>query len=723
MTTDRIELLITAKNAASASLRAAAQDVAGLGANVDRANTAMGGAKEQAERLGQALGSSKEKASGLAQGIKGLGAAFAALGVAAMVQQLLSFGTALGQAALGLEKARSTAQLLAGDSARYNEVIAIARQNQILFGGSLQENVQGLASLAGQARKSGIELSTLNDLSQRLNLLSPEQGLEGAAIALREALAGDTTSLVERFELPRLELAKLRDASLTAAQRVEILNKVLEDQGVKAGAVAGTVSRTQQIYNFLGRTLEDLSIVAGDRLAKAFEHVALGLATVIEGATRGAIVVSAFFDALGRGVPIQEAWADANGAGAQRLAEQLGLLPAQTAATNAQTAATNAQTAAIQGQTAAMGQSIAQQEIARVQSQLLAQQQDALRIAAMDAAMGSGSLEAAAARLAGQFPITADEARALVGALRELNPAAVAGAQRLEAQAAQTRHMVDRIGPGSPGKGGATDADIDRVVERQKAAKAEAEALAAANARYIISTETSAERVGRLRRELQTLTQGTAAYRNKQIDILEAEKQLAAERGRGAARASRTVATEAQRLSAIEDRTAEHYRRLQQAQADYELSSSRNREDFERQRLRLLAEGRIKEAQLLAEEFAIKERRSREDFDRQQARSQQEFGGLLGGVAGRTVARTQPGGAVGSAAGAAQGVGAGPGGGPAPTTITVHVIGSVLLDGQKVGDLILPRVEQAIDQSLTLAIETAAINVNQGQSAIRGGRP
>jgi hypothetical protein len=56
--------------------------------------------------------------------------------------------------------------------------------------------------------RNNVDLSQTVLLAQRLALLDPAQGIEGASLAIRELLSGTTTSLAMRFELPK---AQLRD--------------------------------------------------------------------------------------------------------------------------------------------------------------------------------------------------------------------------------------------------------------------------------------------------------------------------------------------------------------------------------------------------------------------------------------------------------------------------------------------------------------------------------
>lgn len=197
-----------------------------------------------------------------------------ALGAGAVV----AAGVDAGRQALELQRTQATLRATITDQELYNETIRLAAENQRLFGGSLNANLAPLTSLALQAQATGVEISQLNDLSQRLQLLSPEQGADGAGVALREALSGDTQSLVERFELSRSALVAIRDPAATAAERLAVVDQVLRDLNVTTDAVRGSIPQATLAFNELNAELDTLRITAGDGLTDALEESARGLA-------------------------------------------------------------------------------------------------------------------------------------------------------------------------------------------------------------------------------------------------------------------------------------------------------------------------------------------------------------------------------------------------------------------------------------------------------------
>lgn len=207
-------------------------------------------------------------------------AALATAGVTALFGAV-SAGIAAGGEALALREQRNSLKAVAGSVNLYAEALSTARQQQLLFGGSIRENIDGIQGLTIVSRESGASLQQLVGLTQRLNLKSPEQGIGGARIAITEALSGNTRSLARRFEIPNDKLKDLGDTSLPVAQRLAAIDTYLAGIGITAEAVAGKVDKDALAFRRLSAELEQVSLNAGDNLASAFGGAATGLARLL----------------------------------------------------------------------------------------------------------------------------------------------------------------------------------------------------------------------------------------------------------------------------------------------------------------------------------------------------------------------------------------------------------------------------------------------------------
>ncbi|WP_340030081.1 hypothetical protein MHB71_15280 [Paenibacillus sp. FSL H7-0940] len=76
--------------------------------------------------------------------------------------------------------------------------------------------------------KDNKQLEKMINLAERLGAIDPEQGITGAAYALKEMFSGDGVSLVERFELPRSAINEIKKLPLKEqlVQLDKFLNKI-----------------------------------------------------------------------------------------------------------------------------------------------------------------------------------------------------------------------------------------------------------------------------------------------------------------------------------------------------------------------------------------------------------------------------------------------------------------------------------------------------------------
>lgn len=196
-----------------------------------------------------------------------LGTAFVALGA---VKGLADTAVQFRDLALGTQRADNSLRILAGSTRLYDEALAAAKNQQILFGGSLQENIEGLSGLVTVSRSAGVSLQSLIDVSQQLAVKDPSQGVAGARIALQEALSGDPVSLARRYEIPRKALAAIRDEATSGADKIKIISDYLTGVGIAAGAAADAVPAATRELNAMNAEAEAAKIALGTLIAEGF---------------------------------------------------------------------------------------------------------------------------------------------------------------------------------------------------------------------------------------------------------------------------------------------------------------------------------------------------------------------------------------------------------------------------------------------------------------------
>src|SRR5262245_658516 len=267
-------------------------------------------AAQEAQRRSQVgpPGAAPGGPSSVGGAVAGLQSAAGLLAGGGAIAGVTSFAVGAGQEALALRRTQNVLHELTGTQRNYNETLALARQNQILYGGSLQDNIKQLQGFAVAARRSGVSVQSLNELSKRLAILSPEHGAAGASIAINEALSGNVSSLVRRFEIPKALLKGIEDSSLSAAEKLKILDDALTKSGVSAGAVRNAADETSKAYNAIGAAADRAKTGLGGLAAAFFKPSqadvnilnavadALNQAEIVENTSRNLVVASRSYD-------------------------------------------------------------------------------------------------------------------------------------------------------------------------------------------------------------------------------------------------------------------------------------------------------------------------------------------------------------------------------------------------------------------------------------------
>jgi hypothetical protein len=748
-------------------------------ANVERAESQAASAalrlSQQQDKANASASKGKSAFGQMAEGVKGIQGILGAAGIGLGVNTLVQGGIAAGQYSVGVRQTEAVLRQLSGSQARYNELTKIAAQNQRLFGGSLAENYAPLTGVLALANQTGASLGQLNGVTQLLLAKAPGKSAGDAFFGLGEFLSGKgaeaALSLADQFNLNKGAIAALAAEGVSAQDRLSGLTRLLAEQGVTSETLTARLTDQAVAYNEAGAKVDSLKLKIGDLIAKGFTPAARGLTMVLNvvdssttamdkagnGQTKTTRETQAnelvqgakdYEDYIARLRVANESMPWGQGffelSAAQYAATRAALDHAAAAEQDGASSATvansyqaeaNAARAAADATAAANAASQADaitKMAASAQTDVLKLKNDELAAAVRSAAAGSDAASWAAAQLAAvygekQYPALL----AIIGALRE--KAALEGAK---------------------GGGGL----LGNLGDLTKNAKEKTDAMAAAQLRYTEATESSAARVARLRAELTHLTRGSAAYIDQQTKIKQAEQALASERTKsgtsadkaatkvaGAANAEAVAQRDAMRR--IETMTQDHHDKLRRLEEDYTLSSSRKTEDYQLERQRLLANGQIKEAQLLEEKFRLDQKRAAEDNARGRQReteqaaqsiadAQQQAGlkaddrerkRMIGGVAlsgdaGAAAAAAGAGAARQAQAEAALASSAGqrPSGGM--LRIEFAPI-SLVADGQTLANVVYPAIETRIDEFLAGEIATILVTSppGGGQGAGVGG--
>jgi len=185
-------------------------------------------AQGEAQFVG-ALGSADSAISGLGRTAVNSAQSLGRLFTGGIVAGATAFGVALGAGALeGLRFNNSmeqvSAQLMAflKDGDKVEATLAMIQERAANTPFAFEDMAKAVTGLIPAATQASIPIEELIGLAEILAASNPAEGLEGAAFALREAVSGDFTSIIERFNLPRAYINQLREEGVPALEAVQM---------------------------------------------------------------------------------------------------------------------------------------------------------------------------------------------------------------------------------------------------------------------------------------------------------------------------------------------------------------------------------------------------------------------------------------------------------------------------------------------------------------------
>ena len=269
-----LELIVSLKDEATRGLQSISNHVEGLGGQLARAGLMTGAA-----------------------GIAAIGAAAAGAAVSGF-----GFNNTMEQV---------TAQLNAftKDGEATAEILEMIRERAARTPFAFEEMASATAGLMPVARASGAALEDLVAQAEILAASNPAQGLEGAAFALREAAGGDFTSIIERFNLSRQTLNRLKEEGVPALEAVTI---AMQEMGYDASLVSNMSETLSGRWSTLQDTLQGL---AGVAMAPIFDRVSAALGQIGAYLSDGAVIaqIEALATSIGETLGGAFDWLIANG--------------------------------------------------------------------------------------------------------------------------------------------------------------------------------------------------------------------------------------------------------------------------------------------------------------------------------------------------------------------------------------------------------------------------
>ena len=254
---EEISILIRAKDEASRVLKAVLPSLTGISEGSKTAGAGMAKLGSDAKHASDAVGKATGVFSGLGKAVDTLGK----IGLAGMGLQMLGSaakgaGDMLG-IGLNVELENTKAQLMAftKDGAKASAILEQIRSEAAKTPFAFQEMAAATAGLMPAAKQSGAALMDLVRQAEILAASNPAEGLKGAAFALREAVSGDFTSVIERFNLPRTAINKLKDEGVPA---LEIVRRAMLAVGYDADLVSNLANTASGRWSTLLDTFDGL---------------------------------------------------------------------------------------------------------------------------------------------------------------------------------------------------------------------------------------------------------------------------------------------------------------------------------------------------------------------------------------------------------------------------------------------------------------------------------
>lgn len=159
------------------------------------------------------------------------GAAAALTGVA--FGSMVKDGLALNSS---IEQATATFTAFTKDAALAKQIVMDLRTEADVTPFDTGEMITAGKALISSAKGSREELMKLVKTAEILGALNKEQGLSGAAVAIRNAMGGDFVSLSERFDISRITIRELKAQGL---EGIELINAALKQMGAGPELVMG----------------------------------------------------------------------------------------------------------------------------------------------------------------------------------------------------------------------------------------------------------------------------------------------------------------------------------------------------------------------------------------------------------------------------------------------------------------------------------------------------
>lgn len=172
------------------------------------------------------------------------------------------------------EAAQARVNAFTKDAGLTAEILAKVRAEASQTPFAFAEMANATGSLLPVAKGANIEFMDLLKTAEILAAANPMQGLEGASIALREAMSGDFGSLIARFDLPRQYINELKEQGVP---NIEIVRKAMLSMGYDADLVSAMAETMAGRWSTFMDSIDNAKIAATKPIFDALKNILMEL--------------------------------------------------------------------------------------------------------------------------------------------------------------------------------------------------------------------------------------------------------------------------------------------------------------------------------------------------------------------------------------------------------------------------------------------------------------
>jgi len=301
MATSELEILVELRDLASKQFKSMSDQIERTAKKTDDIGRSLGGLGGSARKgvgdLSDQFAIGSIKADMITAAVNALAtamdlAAQAAVALTAATADFIKQGV---QYNASIESSTAIINAFTGSQEATAEIMDMLQRRAATSVFTFQQMSQAAQGLIPAATMSGASLETLMETAEALGASNPAEGIEGAAFALREAVSGDFTSVIERFNLPRQRLNQLKEQGVPALEAVQTamfelgidmdlvtaqsqtMNGRMDRAAEIFDTLAGIISKP--IFNKISEGLEDL-LAWYDENPELFDNIKTGVSDI-----------------------------------------------------------------------------------------------------------------------------------------------------------------------------------------------------------------------------------------------------------------------------------------------------------------------------------------------------------------------------------------------------------------------------------------------------------